>query len=146
MFQIGIFPYLSLAFTIFFFEPETIRRIFFKKKKAFNSSDVNEPSFKKTLLWLAAIYFLVQLVLPIRHHFIKDDVLWTEEGHRMSWRMMLRSRGGTGQFKVVNKTNGESTIVKLEDYLSKKQKRRIKIYEIPIKMFFFCAIIGIFSL
>src|SRR5690606_9094085 len=27
VFQIGIFPYLSLAFTLFFFEPETVRKL-----------------------------------------------------------------------------------------------------------------------
>ncbi|MGA9239783.1 HTTM domain-containing protein, partial [Robiginitalea sp.] len=32
VFHIGIFPYLSLAFCVFFFEPETIGSIFFKKK------------------------------------------------------------------------------------------------------------------
>ncbi|WP_316930169.1 HTTM domain-containing protein [Leeuwenhoekiella sp. MAR_2009_132] len=36
----------------------------------------------------------MQLELPLRHWIIKDDVLWTEEGHRLSWRMMLRSKGG----------------------------------------------------
>lgn len=29
--------------------------------------------------------------LPLRHHFIEGDVLWTE-GHRLSWRMMLRGQ------------------------------------------------------
>ncbi len=128
VFQIGIFPFLSLAFTVFFFEPESIRNIFFKKKAPFNSNDVNIPSFNKTVLGLAGAYFLVQLVLPIRHHLINDDVLWTEEGHRMSWRMMLRSRSGIGQFKVVNKTSGITKVVILEDYLSKKQNRRIMAY------------------
>ncbi len=128
VFQIGIFPYLSLAFIVFFFEPETIRKIFFKKKKTFETQEGKLHPFRKKLFWIAGIYFLVQLILPIRHHFIKDDVLWTEEGHRMSWRMMLRSRGGVGQFKVVNKTTGKTTKVKLEDYLSKKQKRRIMGY------------------
>ncbi|VAW10792.1 Vitamin K-dependent gamma-carboxylase [hydrothermal vent metagenome] len=128
VFQIGIFPYLALSFSVFFFEPETIRKIFFKKKKPFNSSEVTLPPFQKTVLWLVGAYFLVQLVLPIRHHFIKDDVLWTEEGHRLSWRMMLRSRGGMGQFKMVNKVSGVATIVKFEDYLSKKQKGRIMGY------------------
>jgi hypothetical protein len=128
VFQIGIFPFLSLAFSVFFFDPETIRKIFFKKKMSFESSELAIPHCRKAILWISSAYFLIQLILPIRHHFIKDDVLWTEEGHRMSWRMMLRSRGGTGQFKIVNKTNGTEKIVKLEDYLSEKQKRRITGY------------------
>lgn len=127
VFQIGIFPYLSLAFTVFFFEPETIRKLFFKRKKPYLFNKVEVPSYKPLLYSLGGIYFLVQLALPLRQHFITDDVLWTEEGHRLSWRMMLRSRSGTMQFKVVEK-GGKSEIVDLDDYLTKKQKRRIAAY------------------
>jgi len=135
VFQIGIFPYLSLAFIVFFFEPWTIRKIFFKKKIPFLSertpslpAGAHVPSYKNILFILGAIYFLIQLLLPVRHHFIKDDVLWTEEGHRLSWRMMLRSRSGKIKFKVVNKKSGETTQVNLNDYLTKKQNRRIGSY------------------
>ncbi len=128
VFQIGIFPYLSLAFTVFFFEPETIRKIFFKRKKPYLLNTVEIPSYKPLLYSLGGLYFLVQLALPLRQHFIKGDVLWTEEGHRLSWRMMLRSRSGTVQFKVIEKESGKSDIVDLDDYLTKKQKRRIAAY------------------
>ncbi len=128
VFQIGIFPYLSLAFSVFFFEPETIRSIFFKNKKAYLLKAVYVPSYQPLLYGLGGLYFLVQLALPLRQHFIKDDVLWTEEGHRLSWRMMLRSRSGSVQFKVVEKESGKSEIIDLDDYLSKKQKQRIAAY------------------
>lgn len=128
VFQIGIFPYLSLAFTVFFFEPETLQNIFFKKKTFYTEKQLSIPSNKKFIYGIVAVYFIIQLLLPIRHHFIKDNVLWTEEGHRMSWRMMLRSRRGAITFEVVNKTTQESTRIKLEDYLSKKQGNRIAAY------------------
>lgn len=128
VFHIGIFPYMALAFAVFFFEPETIRKIFFKKKPAFKGSDLKIPSFGKTVLLVGGIYFFIQLVLPIRHHFIKGDVLWTEEGHRLSWRMMLRSRRGQVFFKVVDKNTSQSFFVNLSDYLTKKQKGKIGAY------------------
>lgn len=128
IFQIGIFPYLSLAFTVFFFEPETIRKIFFKKKEAYVQYEIQIPSYKNVIVFLGGIYFLLQFALPLRHHFIEDDVLWTEEGHRLSWRMMLRSRTGTIQFNVVNTNTSDTTIVKLDDYLTAKQKRRVGAY------------------
>ena len=128
VFQIGIFPYLALAFTVFFFEANTIRSIFFKKKEAFTNPIIQVPSYRKLLIFLGGIYFLIQLFLPIRHYLIKDDVLWTEEGHRLSWRMMLRSRTGKIQFKVVNNESGESHIVKLKNHLTKKQMRKIATY------------------
>jgi len=128
VFQIGIFPYLSLAFTVFFFEPETIRKIFFKRKMPYLLNKVEIPTYKPLLYSLGGLYFLVQLALPLRQHFIGHDVLWTEEGHRLSWRMMLRSRSGTIQFKIIEKKSGTSDIVDLDEYLTKKQKRRIAAY------------------
>jgi hypothetical protein len=128
IFQIGIFPYLSIAFSVFFFEPETIRKIFFKTKLAFVSTYTALPNHKNILIIGAAIYIIIQLVLPLRHHAIEDNILWTEEGHRMSWRMMLRSRQGKGTFKVVDKNTKEEIIIKPKDYLSSGQERKIFAY------------------
>ncbi len=128
VFQIGIFPYLALAFTVFFFEAGTIRGIFLRKKSPFVSKEVHVPYFKNVLLVLGGTYFLVQLLLPVRHHFIEDKVLWTEEGHRLSWRMMLRSRSGNIKFKVVDQKTKKKSIVNLEEHLTKKQNRRIGSY------------------
>ncbi|HUH47883.1 MAG TPA: HTTM domain-containing protein, partial [Arenibacter sp.] len=69
-----------------------------------------------------------QLILPVRHWFIKDDVLWTEEGHRMSWRMMLRSRDGKISFRVMDKNTGDITTVDLDAYLTRSQKDKIGSY------------------
>lgn len=128
VFQIGIFPYLALAFSVFFFEPETMRRIFFKNKVAYVTKLNQRTPFYKFILIGGGLYFLIQLLLPIRHHIINDDVLWTEEGHRMSWRMMLRSRRGKIDFQVVNNDTKERTQINLDDYLTKKQKGRIAAY------------------
>nr|WP_321414856.1 HTTM domain-containing protein [uncultured Allomuricauda sp.] len=128
VFQIGIFPYLSLAFIVFFFEPQTIRNIFLKTKTIVPETKIIIPKTKNITLTILGIYFLFQLVLPLRHHFFQDDVLWTEEGHRLSWRMMLRSRGGSITFKAVNIQTKDTTKIKLNDYLTKKQQRRVACY------------------
>ncbi len=125
VFQIGIFPYLSLAFTLFFFPPKTIQKLFLKKKPFYNTGEVSIPNYKKILLVGATIYFIIQIALPLRHQFIKDNVFWTEEGHRMSWRMMLRSRSGTIKFKVVDKKTGKEEIIRPRKYVSTKQSRII---------------------
>ncbi|MBC2838540.1 HTTM domain-containing protein [Robiginitalea sp. SC105] len=128
VFQIGIFPYLSLAFTVFFFEPEKIRRIFFPSKPRPAEEPPRRPSYARPLMALAVVYFVLQLVLPLRHHLIAGDVLWTEEGHRMSWRMMLRSRIGNTHFRVVDKATGISEPVQLEHYLTSQQRRKVTAY------------------
>ncbi len=123
VFQVGVFPYLSLAFSLFFFNPETVRAIFLKKKTLYTTNGVIIPNYKTPLLIISCVYFVIQIALPLRHHFIQDNVLWTEEGHRLSWRMMLRSKHGIISYKIVNKKDQSSKIVKLGDYLSKKQQR-----------------------
>ena len=128
VFQIGIFPYLALAFNVFFFEEETIRKIFFKKKSPVTESEIEVPEFKNILLMVGGIYFVIQLLLPIRHHFIPGDVLWTEEGHRLSWRMMLRSRNGHASFLIVDKKTKKSKHANLRNYLTKKQRKKVGCY------------------
>ena len=123
VFQVGIFPYLSLAFILFFYPQETIHRLFLKKKPFYDKAEVIVPKFANLFKGLIIVYFTIQVVLPLRHHFIKEDVFWTEEGHRLSWRMMLRTKYGYANYKVVDQGTGETENIRLKDYLSEKQIR-----------------------
>jgi uncharacterized membrane protein YphA (DoxX/SURF4 family) len=123
VFQIGIFPYLSLAFSLFFFEPKTIQSIFLKQKPFYNANEVNVPKYSNILIMVFSIYFIIHIALPLRHHFFKDNVLWTEEGHRLSWRMMLRAKSGRATYSVVDSKTNKTIPIKLDDYLTKKQQR-----------------------
>lgn len=125
IFQVGIFPYLSLAFSLFFFEPKYIQNLFLKRKTFYEANELLIPNYAKVFKAVFVIYFIVQIVLPLRHHYIEDDVLWTEEGHRMSWRMMLRTKRGNTSFVVVDKETNTSTRINLDDYLSKKQQKTV---------------------
>jgi len=123
IFQIGIFPYMSLALMLFFFEPSTIRKIFLKKKVLYQKEATVIPKYSLLFTSMMLLYFSIQIVLPLRHLMLKDDVLWTEEGHRMSWRMMLRAKSGTVNYRVVDKATNTRIPIRLDDYLTIKQKR-----------------------
>lgn len=126
IFHIGIFPYMSLAFCIFFFPSEKINKWFLRKKKQYyDKGEIIIPSWRIPLIAAMAIWFTIQLCLPLRHWFFKDDVLWTEEGHRLSWRMMLRGKSGRVNFKVVEKGTNDTIFVQKDKYLSRKQLRAI---------------------
>ncbi len=127
VFQIGIFPYLSLAFSLFFFPAKKIRNIFLKNKPFYTSTCIEVPKFKGVLVGGLALYFIIQIGLPLRHYFIEGDVLRTEEGHRLSWRMMLRSKIGRTTYWVENKATGKRTRVDLSAYLSKKQQHAVRV-------------------
>lgn len=125
VFQIGIFPYLSLAFSLFFFEPKIIHKLFFKKQSFYDKAEIFVPKLYKPIFFIFIFYFAIQIILPLRHHFIQDNVLWTEEGHRLSWRMMLRVKSGIAVYKVKDKATGEMILIDLDDYLTSKQKRNV---------------------
>ncbi|NQY31304.1 MAG: HTTM domain-containing protein [Flavobacteriaceae bacterium] len=123
VFQVGIFPFLSLAFCLFFFEAKTIHNIFLKRKPYYTSDEVIIPKTASTLKPILFMYFCIQLFLPIRHWFIPGDVLRTEEGHRLSWRMMLRTKSGRISYKVVDKETGKAIFIQHYKLVSPKQAR-----------------------
>jgi len=124
VFQIGIFPFMMIALSIFFFDPETIRSKFFKNKPFTESiRNVAFDQSKRAFLYFLALFFLVQLGLPLRNLAMEGNVFWTEEGHRLSWRMMLRIKSGSTSYRVKNPENDSTWIVNPVTELSAKQVR-----------------------
>ncbi len=125
VFHIGIFPYMSISFALFFFSPETLQKRFLPKKTLYTAGEIIIPKYKNILLGVFGIYFIFQLGLPLRHWFFKDDVLWTEEGHRLSWRMMLRSKRGSLNVNVKDKATGKTELYNYGLLLGTKQKAAV---------------------
>ena len=127
VFQIGIFPFTVIALTVFFFETETIRKLFFPKKQYIHVAALGfqkKPNNTFTF-YILMFFFAIQFALPLRHHFIPGDVNWREEGHRMSWRMMLRTKRGAINLEAVNPKTQERVLIKKEDYLTKDQRKEV---------------------
>jgi hypothetical protein len=59
--------------------------------------------------------------VPLRHHLYPGDVSWTEEGHRFSWRMKLRSKQGETRFFVTDPTRGDTRVIEPASYLLPSQ-------------------------
>jgi hypothetical protein len=126
VFRIGIFPYMSIAFSFFFFSPELLIRRFLPWKPAYEGDETVVPSYKPLLIGVFSVFFMVMIALPLRHWFFKGPVLWNEEGHRLAWRMMLRTRSGQIIFYVTDKETGEKKRYPHEDLLTTKQQRGVK--------------------
>lgn len=124
--EIGIFPFFALTFALFFYEPETIRRLFLSKKPKLEDENLSQNFYGKRILYFLMIpYLIIQIALPLRHHFIEGDVLWTEEGHRLSWRMMLRERNGYITIKIKDTISGEVSIYNYRKNLTDKQAQNL---------------------
>ncbi|WP_294822121.1 HTTM domain-containing protein [uncultured Flavobacterium sp.] len=120
--NIGVFPLFSLTMLVFFYPPDTIRRLFFRSRPPFVTEEEKLPAKSdRTIYYVLVPYFIIQVFLPLRHHFIEGDVLYTEEGHRMSWRMMLKKKRGGTDFYVTNLATGKKTVFDKYSLLTKKQ-------------------------
>lgn len=132
VFGIGIFPYFALAMMIFFYDPVKIQELVFKTKSFMmdrNDEDGLITTRRIVFSYLLMFYVIWQIYLPLRHYHIPGNVFWTEEGHRLSWRMMLRSRSNdTTVYVSVPDKKGKyqkREKVELSNYLSHKQASRV---------------------
>lgn len=107
-FEIGTFPYLMIASSILFFPDPYIRRKFFPDKDPEKLAEiVKVPPNYKLHQGILLLFIMLQVLLPLRHHLFRGNVFWTEEGHRLSWRMMLKSKSGTCQFRIKDTLGNE---------------------------------------
>ncbi len=62
------------------------------------SARSTSPAMSNATLYLLTVWLLIQTIVPVRHFFIPGNPSWTEEGHRFSWQMMLRTKECHDQF------------------------------------------------
>lgn len=132
LFNIGVFPWFSVAITLLFFPPDWPRRVFNWPRRAPiaamepASSGFCHSLMSRSAVVLFVVYFLVQVLLPLRHFLYLGNVSWTEEGHRFSWHMKLRDKDAFATFAVIN-SEDEKSIWKVDpfDELTDRQQRKM---------------------
>ncbi|WP_209404526.1 HTTM domain-containing protein [Pseudozobellia sp. WGM2] len=135
LFPIGMFPYIMIVSTLIFFDASFHHKLLKRLDKwfkvgiqRFDNSRVlvdkktRRFSFKTAIL---ALFFLIQLCLPFRYLAYPDELFWTEEGYRFSWRVMLIEKSGYAQFKVVDTESGKWFYVDNSDFLTTFQEKQM---------------------
>lgn len=126
LFSIGLFPYFMLCGSLLFLPPEWPRRLLARlglvRPAALESPAVsvavpNERWLRPAL----AGYFALQLLLPLRHWAYPGNMLWTEQGFRFSWNVMLMEKDGAVDFRVVDRGTGKTFHVSPRDYFTAYQ-------------------------
>ncbi len=124
-FNIGIFPWLTIAATTIFFAPDWPGRLLARLGRvrpvppAVTSVPVPVP-LSRAAIAAIAVWIGVQLYLPIRAAFFPTDVRWSGDGHELSWRMRIFDRDAQGTF-YVTAANGDVWAVKPEEFLTARQ-------------------------
>lgn len=114
LFQIGMFPWLMSIGATLFFDPSWPRR-FWKKWAAAEEGRVAP-------VWGLVAWALFQVLMPLRHFAYSGNTLWTEEGFRYAWRIMLIEKAGTLEYTVED-AQGRRSVVSPSEYLSPLQAR-----------------------
>jgi len=136
VFEIGIFPFLTFAATLMLFDPDWprqfVRWLAERLKRAaphWAMVKATAPSGYRgklplSLLLFAVLWMVVQIVVPLRHHWAVGNVAWNEDGHRFSWRMKLRSKIGRGTFVAI-RDDGKRWEINPVDHLTFTQASRM---------------------
>ena len=124
VFGIGVFPYLAMSLNVFFFPGTTFDNTVGIEKNIFNYPAYSAQK-QRIITILLSVFVAWQVLTPLRHHLYKGDVVFTEEGHRMSWRMMLRSKRGSAVFTVKDKNSDSTWIINPTDYVLRYQSRNV---------------------
>lgn len=133
-FNIGLFPFIMVFAALVFFEPEWPRRWVsgwrtWRGKAAAVARPPSQPGGRwrpatAAFALAVAVACAFQLLLPLRHWLYPGTVLWNEQGMRFSWRVMLREKSGSLQYRVVTR-DGHTLIVSPHEYLNELQFREM---------------------
>lgn len=101
--DIGIFPFVMLCALILYFEASEIPvlRGWFPKLNTKNST-LAQPVIGKFTLGFLILYFIFQLLFPLRGLFLPNDLDYTTIGNRFAWRVKADSRA-VEEFKLILK-------------------------------------------
>lgn len=118
--DIGVFPYFMIGASVLFWSGKELTPLLQKIKvlpaKLFTKKSENTHfNIATPLKTTIAIYIVLQLLLPFRHHLIPNNVNWTGQGKRFSWRMkMPHKKPGQIQVLTYDKTSGEQLFPKVD--------------------------------
>lgn len=139
-FNIGIFPWLTIAATTIFFAPDWPHRAARWLLGRFERLPPYRPPTRPTprvlpALALVAItgWIAVQIALPIRAGYFPTEVRWSGDGHRFSWRMRIYDRQAEGNFIVT--ADGQDWTIDPADYLSRRQAGKMMVRSDMIHQF-----------
>lgn len=137
MFPIGLFPWIMIANATLFFSPTwPLRRRFVKGWERTRRHDVITAMISaraRFAAWL--VYFALQLAIPIRHLAYPGNVLWTEEGLRFSWKVMIVEKAGIARFEVRDPATARTWIVYPREYLTARQEKQLSVQPELIRQF-----------
>ena len=128
--SIGLFPLLMSLSALVFFDPAWPEHFLPTSSRCERLGQSPSPPSGGGMgrrlhpVWVGvgAVYVLVMVALPLRHHLTPGDVKWTGEGYLGSWQVMLSEKSASADFVVTDPASGKSWTVPPPDYLTERQR------------------------
>jgi vitamin K-dependent gamma-carboxylase len=122
LFPIGMFPWFMIVSATVLLPSSWPRRWLGRWGVAQMGEGVAGAALTGKARLAATAYAAVQLLLPLRSHLYPGNTLWSEEGFRFSWKVMLIEKVGSLEFQVVDAA-GRTYAVSPNQYLTPLQAR-----------------------
>ena len=130
LFNIGMFPWLMIFGSLIFITHQEWNKILTflgKKNNLIEEKNIKKNSYKThniTLVFLT-VFFAFQFLFPLRYHLLTDHVLWTENGFRFSWHVMIMEKIGATEFTIIDKKTNKRWIEYPKNHLSSLQEQQM---------------------
>ncbi len=131
LFPIGMFPYIMIVTALIFFPAtfhqktiDRVGRLFGLPSGAVRPAGRYRfpPLLQPVVQATFVLFFVFQITFPFRYLLYPNELFWTEEGYRFSWRVMLMEKAGYTQFTVADAT-GKRQIVNNNEFLTRLQEK-----------------------
>ncbi len=133
LFHIGIFPWVAIACTALFWDPDWPRKCKVPlwprvpPVYAIPRDRLMRPPWRTITGIVVALFLGMQIVLPLRRVIYSSNVLWAEEGYRFAWHMMLRSKTRIKlTYRVTFPDSGKHRVINPRKYLYRRQWKRMR--------------------
>ncbi len=139
LFPIGVFPFVMILMTMIFFSP---RWHYNWQQRLLSFAGITTPMHRyinrfrsyewnaivlKGIKMCVVLFFIFQLLFPLRCLLYSDSLFWKEQGYRFSWRVMLIEKAGDATFFINEKGKEKKGEVYNEEFLTAQQQKQLAI-------------------
>ena len=131
---IGMFPYIMIFSCIIFFDSGLHKKILDFIRYIFRLKITNDEKFNsdpkiyernKLIIPILSLFFIIQIIFPLRSTLYPGELFWTEQGYRFSWRVMLIEKAGYTTFKVVDNSSNKFQVIDNMEFLTPFQEKQM---------------------
>lgn len=127
LFPIGVFPWVMIFCTLVFFSDsfhqKILNRLLFLFGKTKESTST--VTLKPILKWGLYLFLGWQIIWPWRFLAYPGNLFWTEQGYRLSWRVMLMEKAGYVTYRIIDPNTGNQGEIQPADYLTPNQEKQL---------------------